>query len=216
MLPRSVSQVRSRSVERLRVADCDREGVVTQDPPIRVYRGESLRCWMPVFLYLGGLACFVLAVCIGLAWFSPPRLQGDSLALTLFLFEGSFILMGAAFLVGRRKRDLLCEIGEKGILAPGGVWGRRTFVPWGDLTRCEIVHEDEKVWCDHFVLWDRAGNRRFRSCERWLYWLSRSDRARILRALRSRFPRKDELDPNAEPVLAGQASSAVWDRELDG
>ena len=127
-----------------------------------------------------------------------------------------FVLMGGAFLARRCKPQLLCEISEKGIRAPDGFFGRQTLVPWGELARCEIIHDDEKAWYDHFVLWDRAGRRRFRSCKTWLGRLRRSDRARIIRALRSRFPEKEKPVPDLEPELAHQASSAVWDRELDG
>ena len=44
----------------------------------------------------------------------------------------------------------------------------------------------------------------------------RSERTRIFRALRSRFPLKAKPDQEPEPALAGVTSSAVWDRDLDG
>jgi hypothetical protein len=209
-------QVRSRSVERLQAAGRDREDEVTDDLPIRIYRGRWLIRVVPAALFFGGLVCLTFAFCLAITWFPPPRAKDDARLLTLGSVELGIILMGGAFLARRCKPGLLCEISEKGIRAPDGFWGRQTLVPWGALARCEIIHDDERIWYDHFVLWDRAGRRRFRSCETWLGRLRPSDRTRILRALRSRFPQKDKPGQNLKPVLAHQASATVWDRDLDG
>jgi hypothetical protein len=210
-------QVRSRSVERLQAAGRGREGEVADDLPVRIYRGRGLIGLLAFVFLVGGLACLVLVGCLLFTWFPPPR-SGDNVVLfTLALLEAGIILIGAAFLARRWcKPELLCEVSEKGIRAPDGFWGRQTFVPWEELARCEIIHDDERIWYDHFVLWDRAGRRRFQSCKTWLGRLRPSDRTRILRALRSRFPQKEKPGPDLEPVLAQQASAAVWDRDLDG
>jgi hypothetical protein len=207
-------RVRSRSVERLQAVGHDRGDAAAHDLPIRIYRGQWLSRVVPAVLFLASLVCLVLAFCLAITWFPPPGARYDALVLTLGLIEGGVILMGGAFLARRFKPELLCEVSEKGIRAPDGFWGRPTFVPWEELARCEIVHDDERIWYDHFVLWDRAGRRRFRSCKTWLGRLGPSDRARILRALRARFFQEEK--PGPEPVLARRASVAVWDRELDG
>jgi hypothetical protein len=210
-------QVRSRSVERLRAAGRGRKDEAADDLPIRIYRGPGLIGLMAFVFLVGGLACLVLAGCLLFTWFPPPRHADNVLVFTLALLEAGIILIGAAFLARRWcKPELLCEVGEKGIRAPDGFLDRQTFVPWEDLARCEIIHDDERIWYDHFELWDRAGRRRFQSCKTWLGRLSPSDRDRILRALRSRFLQKEKVDPKAEPALAHRASAAVWDRELDG
>ncbi len=209
-------QVRSRSVERLYAAGRDRGDEVTDDLPIRIYRGQWLIRVVPATLFFGGLACLAFAFCLVITWFPPPRAGDDALVLTLGSLELGMILMGGAFVARRCKPELLCEISEKGIRAPDGFWGRQTLVPWEKLTRCEIIHDDERVWYDHFVLWDRAGRRRFRSCKNWLGRLTPSERTRILRALRSRFLQKEKPGRDLEPALAHQASSAIWDRDLDG
>src|SRR5262249_7835070 len=171
---------------------------------------------MLVAYSLGGLLCLVLALCLVFTWFPPPGPRMDARETTVALLGMGFLLMASAFLIGRCKLPLVCEISEKGITAPDGFWHRPTFVPWGELVRCEIIHDDDRVWHDHFVLWDRAGRRRFRSCKGWMGRLRRSDRTRILRALRSRFPQKEEPDRAPEPALVHQALSTLWDRELDG
>ena len=107
----------------------------------------------------------------------------------------------------------ICEITEEGILAPAGFWGRLRLMPWKELTRCEMIHDDENAH-DHFVLWDREGRCRLKASS-WFGSVSSADRTRILRVLRSRFPEKAKGDGNAEPALLQAASSAVWDRELD-
>jgi hypothetical protein len=210
-------QVRSRSVERLQAAGRGREDGVADELPIRIHRGPGLIGLATFVFLIGGLACLVLTGCLLFTWFPPPRSGDDVLLFTLALLEAGIILIGAAFLARRWcKPELLCEISEKGIRAPDGLWGRPTFVPWEELVRCEIIHDDERIWYDHFVLWDRAARRRFRSCKTWLGRLRPSDRTRILRALRSRFLQKEKPGPAQGPALAHQASSAVWDRDLDG
>jgi hypothetical protein len=220
LVPRVLSslgvRVRGRSVERLQAAGRDREDDSTGELPIRIYHGRLLVGVLPIVLSAGGLACLVLAVCLAFLWFPPPRARDDATVFMIALLGMSVILIGGAFLVRRRKPELLCEISEKGIRAPDGLWGRETFVAWEDLARCEIIRDDERIWYDHFVLWDRAGRRRFRSCKDWLGRIRRSDRDRIIRALGSRFPQKEKAHPKAEPVLAHQTSAAVWDRDLDG
>ena len=208
--------MRSRSVEHLQAAENDREDGVSVELPIRIDQGRWLMRVAPAALFLGGLACLVLTLCLAITWFPPPLSRVDPLPVTLGSLGMGFVLMAGAFLARRCKPELLCEISEKGIRAPDGFWGRQTLVPWGDLSRCEIIHDDEKIWHDHFVLWDRAGRRRFQKNKHWMGQLSRSERTRILRALRSRFPRKEKPDRNPEPALVERASSAVWDRELDG
>jgi hypothetical protein len=209
-------QVRSRTVERLRAAGRDREREVANDLPIRIHQDRWLIRVVPAALFFGGLVCLAFASCLAITWFPPPRAKDDALVLTLGSLELGILLLGGAFFARRCRPELLCEISEKGILAPDGFLGRRTFVPWGELSRCEIIHDDERIWYDHFVLWDRAGRRRFRACKTWLGLLRRSDRARILGALRSRFPRTEKPARAPEPVWAHQASSTLWDRELDG
>jgi hypothetical protein len=221
LIPKALSclgiQVRSRSVERLRAAGREREDEVTDELPIRIERGGlRLVGVVRVLLLLGGLAFLVLAVCLMFTWFPPPHAGTDATVPVLGLLGMSVMLLGGAFLTRYSRPELLCEISEKGIRAPDGLWGRQTLVPWEELARCEIIHDDERIWYDHFVLWDWAGRRRFRSCKTWLGQVRRSDRARILRALRSRFAQKEKSDPTAEPALVHQASAAVWDRELDG
>jgi hypothetical protein len=220
LVPQALSslgiRMRGRSVGRSHSAGRRLEVPMIDDLPIRIYRGPWLMRVMAVASFLGGLVCLVLASCLVFTWFPPPGPKMDALVLTLFLFEGGFILMGAAFLARRCKPDLLCEISEKGILAPDGFWGRRAFVPWGELSRCEIIHDDENELVDDFVLWDRAGRHRFKPFKNWWGRLRRSDRNRILRALRSRFPQKERSDRAPESALAHQASSTLWDRELDG
>ncbi len=209
-------RVRGRSVERLRASNSDREEEVPDELPIRIDRGPGLVGVIRVIFLIGGLAGLVLAVCLLFTWFPPPGPRGDATLFTLGLLEVGVLLLGGAFLARRCKPELLCEVSEKGIRAPEGFWGRETFVSWDDLARCEIIHDDERIWFDHFVLWDRAGRRRFRSSENWLGRIRRSDRDRILRALRSRFLQKEKPGPDLEPALAHRASATVWDRDLDG
>ena len=68
---------------------------------------------------------------------------------------------------------------------------------------------------EYFVLWDRAGRRRFKSFGDGPQFLRKADRARVIRALRARFPQMEKPEPDAEPARS-QASSTIWDRELDG
>ena len=76
LVPRILSflgiQVRSRSVEHLQAAENDREGVVSVELPIRIDQGRWLMRVAPVALFLGGLACLVLTLCLAITWFPPP------------------------------------------------------------------------------------------------------------------------------------------------
>jgi hypothetical protein len=220
LVPRALSslgiRVRGRSVERLQASDRNRRDAVADELPIRIERGgSSLVGVMRNVLFFSGLACLVLAACLLFTWFPPPGPRADASLFTLGLLEMGGLLLGGAFLARYGKPELLCEISEKGIRAPDGFWGRETFVPWENLARCEIIH-DERIWHDHFVIWDRAGRRRFRSSKNWMGRMRRSDRDQILRALRSRFVQKEKPGPDLEPVLIHRAAAAVWDRELDG
>jgi hypothetical protein len=209
--------VRSRSVERLRAAGREREDERADELSIRIERGgPGLVGAMRMVLLIGGLACLVLAVCLVFLWFPPPLVGNDATVFVFALLGMTVILLGGASLAKYSKPGLLCEITEKGIRAPDGLWSRQALVPWEELARCEIIHDDESVWHDYFVLWDQAGRRHFLSSKVWLGRMRRSDRDRILRALRSRFPQEDKADPKAEPALVHQASAAVWDRDLDG
>jgi hypothetical protein len=217
VLPSLGIRVRSRSVEWLRAAGREREDELTDELPIRIERGDpGFIVVMRMVLSIGGLACLVLAVCLMFLWFPPPHVGNDATVFVFALLGMAVILLGGASRAKYSQPGLLCEITEKGIRAPNGLWGRQTLVPWEDLARCEIIHDEERVWHDYFVLWDPAGRRHFLSSKVWLGRMRRSDRDRILRALRSRFPQEDKADPKAEPALVHQASSAVWDRDLDG
>jgi hypothetical protein len=210
--------VRTRSVERLRAVERGREDAASDDRPIRIFRGRGLIRVLTFASLVGGLASWVLALCLLFMWFPPPSPRDDALALILALLGVGFVLVGTGSLVGRYWCEplLLCEIGEKGILAPDGFWLRPTFVPWGELTHCDIVLDDLSVGSDYFLLWDREGRRRFKLSYQWLVRVQSSDRRRIFSALRFRFPQKEKPVPDVKPALARPAAAAIWDRELDG
>jgi hypothetical protein len=214
VVPKALSylgiRIRTRSVERFQAVEHDGGSEEAVELPIRIVRGQRLIRVPSVAFYLGGLVCLVLA------WFPLLAELKDPWVMTLVMLGFAVILMGLGFLAGRAKPDLLCEVSDEGIRAPDGFWGRLTFVPWGELTRCEIIHDDERVWHDYFRLWDRTGRRRFKRSKRWVGLLRRGERERIFRVLRARFPRKAKPDQGPEPAMAGVASAAVWDRELDG
>ncbi len=182
--------VRSRSVEQFQAAHRDeKEGTV--DLPIQIrYNQWATRIAAGVICLLG----------LGMT-LSPVWILG-------------LIIIIIGLITARYQQPKICEITDKGIRAPGS-WGWSTFVPWEELVRYEIIHDDGNAWGDYFVLWDRAGRCRF-DASSWIPAVSRADRARIFRALRSRFPGKAKADRNTEPALLQAASSAVWDRELDG
>ncbi len=203
-------QVRSRSVERFQAVEHIDEAEGAVKLPIRIIRGERAIRVLSAASYLAGAVCFVLAWFLPTAaWETPWMKSGAMLGLATFL-----LILG--FLIARGKPDVICELTEEGIRAPDGrFWVRQTFVPWGDLVRCEIIRDDE-TWCDHFLLWDRNGRQRFKRSRGWMGRVRRSERTRIFRALRARFPLKAKPDKGSEPAMAGMASAAVWDRDLDG
>jgi hypothetical protein len=180
--------VRSRSVEQFEAARRD-EKAITIDLPIQVRYNQ--------------LASQVAGGVIGLV--------GLATLLSSFVTTGLIIIM-FGLLMAQYKQPKICELSDKGIRGPGSQ-GR--FIPWVVLVRCEIIHDDERVWGDYFVLWDRAGRCRF-NARSWITDVSFEDRDRIFRALRARFPGKAKVDRNAEPALLQAASSVVWDRDLDG
>lgn len=211
VVPRLLGQigihVRSRSVERLESADRDDESIGPIELPIRIVRGKRLMKVLSAVFSIAGLACLMLA------WFLPSAAWETPWMKTVAMLSLATFLLILGFLFGRAEPVFVCEITRKGILAPDGFWGRHTFVRWDDLVRCEIIRDDTR-WPDHFVAWDRKGRRRFRRSKYWLGQVKRSDRTRIFRALRARFPQKEKRDDTAVPKLV--AASAVWDRELDG
>jgi hypothetical protein len=195
---------RGRSVERLRVADPGKGGDVAIDPPVRIRHGKLL--FLTVAAIWGSVGLFLLAI----SW--PPP-QGS--------FTNYGVVVGGVCLVvglilALVPAPTLCEINEAGIRAPGGSFGLRTFVPWEEITHCEIVHDEKYCWSDYFILRDRSGRPRFRDSAVWLGQLRELDRARIFHALRTRFPRGDGPAPHAKAASARHAASPVWDRELDG
>ena len=203
-------RVRGRSVERLQAADGDDEYAGAVDLPIRIIRGEGLIRVFSVASYFAGLVCLLLA------WIVPAgAAPWDPWTKTITLLSFAVFLLILGFLSSYAQPVFICEVSEKGILAPEGFWGRQTFVPWGDLVRCEIIRDDGS-WPDHFVVWDRRGRRRCKRNKHWMGQLRRSERTQVFRALMSRFPQRAK--PGQEPALAlaGVKSSAVWDRELDG
>jgi hypothetical protein len=202
-------RIRSRSVERFQAEDRDDGHAGSVELPIRIVRGQRLISMVSAAFYLAGLV-FLLA-----AWFLLPRGHRDAWMNTVAMLSLAAFLMIVGFLVRRARPVVICEVNEKGIRAPDGFWGRQTWVPWADVTRCEIIRDDG-TWCDHFLLWDREGRRRFKSSRDWMGRVRRSERTRIFRALRARFPLKAKPDGGAEPAMAGVTSSAVWDREFDG
>ncbi len=194
-------RVRSRSVERLQAAERDDEDDGTVELPIRILRGEGLIRVFSAASYLAGFVCLLLA------WIVPAgAAPWDPWTKTITLLSFAVFLLILGFLSSHTQPVFICEVSEQGILAPDGFWGRQTFVPWGDLVRCEIIRDDES-WPDHFLVWDGRGRQRFKRSRRWMGQLRRSERSRVFRALMSRFPRKANPDRKPEPALAGVKSS---------
>jgi hypothetical protein len=198
--------VRSRSVERFQESDRDEEEVA-EDLPIHI-RTIQWPIWVvSPLLILAGFVVLLIPLWI-------PHPVHDSATLAVIMGPALII---AGLLATRARRRTICELNDKGIRVPDGFWGRLRFTPWQELDRFEIIHDDENsLLSDDYVLWDKAGRRRFQAFIQRLLWMKRSDRARIVRALRARFPEKGKADSPAEPVLTASALSAVWDRELDG
>lgn len=157
---------------------------------------------MSVFMFFAGFVLILMPL------FIPPPVRDTTPACLLGLL---FLLIG--FLITRCKPSTLCEIDDKGIFAPAGFWSTPRFVPWPELARCEIIRDDERMG-DYFVLWDKNGRCRFQA-RTWIGRVSSSDRARIFRELRSRFPKKANFVVKPGPVPVRPATAALWDRELD-
>ena len=195
--------VRSRSVERFESA---RRGdkTVAEDIPIQIRCDRRVTLIGGIVLFLAGLGIASIPLVISLtAWRT-----------TAVLLVGEVIMM-MGLLVTAYRRAKLCEISTEGISTPGGLWGTLRFVSWRELVRFELIHDDDWGACDYFVLWDREGRPRI-DARSWIENARPSDRARIFRALRSRFPGEGKAVRSAGPALVASASSALWDRELDG
>jgi hypothetical protein len=199
VLPYLGIQVRRRSVERFQAAHREDQPVAL-DLAIRIYQGQRFIWAMSAALFVAGVVLLMFT------WFPTPGRQAPP------MFTGLGLML-IGLILTRVKPDLSCEISEKGIRAPAGIWHRQILVPWNELVSCEIVH-DEGMASDYFQLWDRSGRRRFNS-RSWC--ISSEDRARIHRALRSKFVEKDKGEGSLELVWSSSSSlSSVWDRELDG
>ena len=201
--------IRSRSVEPLKpAADGDPDGSLI-DLPLRITYSNSYRRQM-----IGGAIVFIV-MCPWLFWYPLPRL--DEKVRLLRPIAAVFCgLIGIAAIVRFLSLKIVCEMTVDGINAPDDYGSSgNTFVPWDHLVACEFIYDELGAMCDHFVLRDRAGRPRFRSSGTWLTCVSPADRTRIVRALRSRFPQKANVDSGAAPVLVASGSPALWDRELD-
>jgi hypothetical protein len=194
-------EVRSRSVQRFQPARRDAEAVAV-DLPIRIAQSQWLIWGMSAGFFLGGFI------------FLLPLWNRDPVHDPTAVLACGLVLMIVGLIMTRARPSMTCEITEKGILAPAGTWGGLRFVPWEELVRCEIIRDDEQVG-DYFVLWDRKGRCPFKS-KSWIGDVGAANRARIYRALMSRFPEKAKADGDIEPAILQAAASAVWDRELDG
>jgi hypothetical protein len=202
-------RVRSQSVERLQPDD--RGGVKTSTgaPPVRITRHKmSLR--------VGGATLLV----VGLLGLMPAKVfeSGHSMnpwTKTFGDFRVSMLLAAAGVLLLRFQPYLLCEINDRGIRAPHDIAGWITFIPWSQVSRCEIIRDD-RSWWDHFIVWDQVELPLFKQSRIWMREIPRSDRERLFAALRSRLPGKDKPLHAADPAMAGTSASPVWDRELDG
>lgn len=207
LVPRALGalgiRVRTWTAERFRAADRDELIDAPVELPIRIRQGQWIIRIGAALAFLLGSSLFLYGSCLPedrLTW--PARLWGAGL-----------LLVG--LILSRTRAPLICEISEEGIRAPEEAFRFTTFVPWTEITDCEFINDSMKYWCDHFVLYDRSGRERFVESGSWLPQLRAADRARVLRALRFRFPRK--AGPGHAPELkAGLPASAVWDRELDG
>jgi hypothetical protein len=206
-------QVRERSVERLMAAS-DATGDVEPliDLPIQVPYRRSVRSLM--------LTMGLFSLATGLMSFWRLPLSRDDIAFFRILFPiGGAVsgLMGILGIALFLRLKIVCEITSEGMNAPD-VRGcvLKTFVPWKELVECEFIHDDEDYPGNHFTLRDRSGLRRFLASRGWLICATPSDRARIFRALRLRFPVKPKLEKSPESARLQPTSSATWDRELDG
>jgi hypothetical protein len=196
--------VRRQSVERFQAAHREDEDAAV-DLPIQIRHSQRLIWVTSALVFLIGFVVFQMPFCF------PQAVQDTAPSV---IFGTVFMMIG--LMLTRWKPAAICEITEKGIRAPAGFWDRLRFVPWEELVRCEIIHDDVYGNCDHFQLWDRAGRCRI-DASSWIGKASGVDRARILRALRLRFPAKAKAESHAEPpALLPSASSALWDRQLDG
>lgn len=111
----------------------------------------------------------------------------------------------------------ICEITSRGMSAPTGLLAlRTTFVPWEEVTECEVIHDNENAIQPYFLLRDRAGSLQFKSSYTWLYAVKPADRERIHEVLKSRFPRHQSGKSHGRSVPESVSSSEVWDRQLDG
>jgi hypothetical protein len=194
--------VRSRSVERFQTAYLG-DKAVAEELPIHVHYDQRAPWIAGIVLFLIGLGAFLSPI-----WW--PQAAGDAGPAHVFGSIGMLI----GLIIAAYRQPKLCEISQGGIRTPGGFWGRLRFVPWEELVRFEIIHDDDQGMSDYFVLWDRQGRLRV-DARSWIKHVRPSDRARILHALRVRFPEKAQADSHEEPLLVGPASSSLWDRELD-
>ncbi len=202
-------RVRRWSVERFQPGD--RGGVKTSTgaPPVRITRYKGLLRVVGAMLLLVGLLGLAPARIIA------PGHSMDPWTKTFGDFGISMVLAAAGVLLLRCPPLLLCEINDRGIRAPHDVVGWITFIPWSEVSRCEIIRDD-RSWWDHFIVWDQADLPLFRQSRTWMREIPRSDRERLFTALRSRLPRTDKPLSVDDPAMAGAAASPVWDRELDG
>jgi hypothetical protein len=199
-------RVRGRSVERFRADGRGGEGDEALDRPIRI------RKWQGFMWTLAGGICAIGFLVLWFAWSFP---SADRLKVPTGAVGASLLLVG--LLLTRVRARTICEIDEEGIRAPDGGFIRyRTFVPWREITRCEIVHDDRNYWHDHFILYDRSGRPRFLTSAIWLGQVGARDRDRIFRALRARFRQNAKPGRAPGPTTTGPSASAVWDREFDG
>jgi hypothetical protein len=94
----------------------------------------------------------------------------------------------------------------------------RVFVPWEELTHCEIVHGDRDADCDYFRMTDRENRIPHSATDSWLRLLSCEDRGRLFSFLRREFRggvREVQSGETGAPILTRNRSQ-LWDREFDG
>ncbi len=202
-------RVRSRSVERLRASDRR----VVRPPagaiPVRITRN------MVLFRAVGAALMFVGLIGLLLAMVMAPSHPIEPWTKTILVFSVSTLVTAVGVFLLRCRPFLLCEINDRGIRAPDDILGRLTFIPWSEITGCEIIRDD-RLWWDHFIVWDRADVPVFKQSAIWMRSVSRSDQERLFAALRSRLAWKHRPLPSADPAMVGAAAPSLWDRELDG